>query len=81
MDNCQAMSGEKIYNHVNYAMKVVNVAKAVIRQGIEKEQPCNCSIQDNKRELLNHFYWKEYLISMMLSQSCMKIINYNPLRG
>jgi hypothetical protein len=39
LDNCQARSVEKIHNHVNYAMTAVNVAKAIIRKDIKKDQP------------------------------------------
>jgi hypothetical protein len=63
LDNCQARSVEKIHNHVNYAMTAVNVAKAIIRQGIEKDQPCSCSIQDIKTELFNQFLLERIFIN------------------
>ncbi len=63
LSDCQARSQEKIYNHVNYAMTAVNVSKAIIRQGIQKDQPCICSIQDIKTELFNHFLLERIFIN------------------
>ncbi len=63
LSDCQARSEEKIYNHVNYAMTAVNVSKAIIRQGIQKDQPCICSIQDIKTELFNHFLLERIFIN------------------
>jgi len=63
LSDCQARSAEKIYNHVNYAMTAVNVSKAIIRQGIQKDQPCICSIQDIKTELFNHFLLERIFIN------------------
>lgn len=61
--DCQARSAEKIYNHVNYAMTAVNISKALIRQGIEKDQPFSCSIQDVKTELFNRFLLERIFIN------------------
>jgi hypothetical protein len=44
-------------------MTAVNVAKAIIRQGIEKDQPCSCSIQDIKTELFNQFLLERIFIN------------------
>lgn len=55
LDDCQARSVAKIHNHVNYAMTAVNISKGIIRQGVDKDQPCSCSIQDIKTELFNRF--------------------------
>lgn len=63
LENCEARSVEKIHNHVNYAMTAVNIAKAIIRQGIEKDQPCSCSIQDIKTELFNQFLLERIFIN------------------
>jgi hypothetical protein len=63
LSDCQARSEQKIYNHVNYAMTAVNVSKAIIRQGIQKDQPCICSIQDIKTELFNHFLLERIFIN------------------
>ncbi len=63
LDNCQARSVEKIHNHVNYAMTAVNVAKAIIRRDIEKDQPTSCSIQDIKTELFNQFLLERIFIN------------------
>ncbi len=63
LDNFQARSVEKIHNHVNYAMTAVNVVKAIIRQGIEKDQPCSCSIQYIKTELFNQFLLERIFIN------------------
>ena len=43
-------------------MTAVKVSKAIIRQGIEKDQPCSCSIQDIKTELFNRFFLKRIFI-------------------
>jgi len=61
--DCQARSVEKIHNHVNYAMTAVNISKAIIRQGIDKDQPCSCSIQDIKTELFNRFLLERIFIN------------------
>jgi len=61
--DCQARSVEKILNHVNYAMTAVNISKAIIRQGIDKDQPCSCSIQDIKTELFNRFLLERIFIN------------------
>ena len=63
LDDCQARSVEKIHNHVNYAMTAVNISKAIIRQGIKKDQPCSCSIQDIKTELFNQFLLERIFIN------------------
>jgi hypothetical protein len=63
LSDCQARSEEKIYNHVNYAMTAVNVSKAIIRQDLQKDQPCICSIQDIKTELFNHFLLERIFIN------------------
>ena len=60
---CQARSKEKIFSHVNYAMTAVNVSKAIIRQGIDRDQPCICSIQDIKTELFNQFLLERIFIN------------------
>lgn len=61
--DCQARSVEKIHNHVNYAMTAVNISKAIIRQGIDKDQPCSCSIQDIKTEFFNRFLLERIFIN------------------
>lgn len=63
LDDCQARSEEKIYNHVNYAMTAVNVAKGIIRQNKPKDEPMSCSIQDIKTELFNHFLLERIFIN------------------
>lgn len=72
LDNCQARSEEKIYNHVNYAMTAINIAKGIIRQGIDKEQPCSCSIQDIKTELFNRFLLERIIINYGISPELQK---------
>jgi hypothetical protein len=67
LSDCQARSEPKIYNHVNYAMTAVNVAKAVIRQHIDKDQPCSQSVQDIKTELFNHFLLERIFINYDIS--------------
>jgi hypothetical protein len=44
-------------------MTSVNISKAIIRQGIEKDQPCSCSIQDIKTELFNQFLLERIFIN------------------
>ena len=44
-------------------MTAVNIAKAIIRQDIEKDQPCSCSIQDIKTELFNQFLLERIFIN------------------
>ena len=61
--DCQARSEAKIHNHVNYAMTAVNISKAIIRQGIEKDQSCSCSIQGIKTELFNRFLLERIFIN------------------
>jgi hypothetical protein len=63
LENCQARSEEKIYNHVNYAMTAVNVAKGIIRQQTPKDKPLSCSIQDIKTELFNQFFLDRIFIN------------------
>jgi hypothetical protein len=70
--NCQARSVEKIHNHVNYAMTAVNVAKAIIRKDIKKDQPCSCSIQDIKTELFNQFLLERIFINYDINPELQK---------
>ena len=72
LDNCQARSEAKIYNHVNYAMTAVNIAKAIIREDIGKDQPCSCSIQDIKTELFNRFLLERIFINYAVDPELQK---------
>lgn len=63
LDNCQARATQKIHNHVNYAMTSVNIAKAIIRKDVAKNQPCSCSVQDLKTELFNQFLLERIFIN------------------
>ena len=72
LDNCQARSVEKIHNHVNYAMTAVNVAKAIIRKDIKKDQPTSCSIQDIKTELFNQFLLERIFINYNIDPELQK---------
>jgi hypothetical protein len=71
---CQAKSENKIYNHVNYSMTAVNVAKGIIRKGMKKDEICVLSIQDVKTELFNQFLLERIFINYGISSELLKNI-------
>jgi hypothetical protein len=72
---CQARSENKIYNHVNYSMTAVNVAKGIIRKGMKKDEICVLSIQDVKTELFNQFLLERIFINYGISSELLKNID------
>jgi hypothetical protein len=55
LENCQARSEEKLYNHFNFSLTAVSLAKAILRQDMDKEAAMSYSIADIKTELFNNF--------------------------
>jgi hypothetical protein len=55
LENCQARSEEKLYNHFNFSLTAVSLAKAILRQDMDKEEAMSYSIADMKTELFNNF--------------------------
>jgi hypothetical protein len=70
--DCQARSEEKIYNHVNYSMTAVNLAKGIIRQGLAKDEVKSCSIQDIKTELFNQYLLERIFCNFAISTELKK---------
>ena len=70
--DCQARSENKIYNHVNYSMTAVNLAKGIIRQGLSKDEVKSCSIQDIKTELFNQFLLERIFCNFAISTELKK---------
>jgi len=63
LDESQARSEENIYSHVNYAMTIVNIPKAIIRKDIEEDQPISYSVRDIKTELYNQYLLERIIIN------------------
>lgn len=53
LEHCQARSYQKLHSHFNLSLTAVSIAKAIIRQGINKEKEIILSVSDIKTELCN----------------------------
>jgi hypothetical protein len=53
LTHCQARDKDKLDFHFNASLTSVNIAKAISRQGTNKDQPISISIEDIKTELSN----------------------------
>ena len=53
LTHCQARDKEKLDFHFNASLTSINIAKAISRQGANKDQPVSISIADVKTELSN----------------------------
>ena len=77
LNDSQTRSEEKIFNHENYAMAAVNISKSIIRQVIDKDPPCSCSIQEIKTELFNRFMLERIFTNYDIDPELKIIANRN----
>lgn len=73
LTHCQARDKEKLDFHFNASLTSVNIAKAISRQGTNKNQPVALCIEDVKTELSNKLLLDLFLSNFEITTHLIKI--------
>lgn len=72
LTHCQARDKEKLDFHFNATLTSVNIAKAISRQGINKNEPVTLCIEDVKTELSNKLLLDLFLSNFEITPHLIK---------